>query len=88
MTDSIPAQTDKIISIRGLLALGTPVGVISLAYLVLFVPVPEPGKDILLMIIGALLMRMSDAYAYFFGSSAGSEKKTDAIIATGQDKAP
>lgn len=93
MTDQPPArtaiassQTDGIWSIRGLLALGTPLAVISLAWLVFFVPVPETAKDILLTIIGALLMRMSDAYAYFFGSSAGSEKKTDAIIAQGDPK--
>lgn len=53
-----------------------------LAFLVLK-PIPEINRDMLNLAVGALLGSFSTVIGYFFGSSAGSQEKTN-IIAKSQ----
>lgn len=48
---------------------------------VLFVPVPGTVRDIVLVLIGALIASFKDVTGYFFGSSAGSAAKDETIRA-------
>ena len=48
----------------------------TLAYM-LGRPIPEVGRDVLLVLVGALAAKFSDIVSYHFGSSAGSARKTE-----------
>lgn len=54
-------------------------GFFATVFIALFVPTPAALRDILLVLIGALVGSFKDVTAYFFGSSAGSAAK-DATI--------
>ena len=43
--------------------------------------IPSPVKDILLVMLGALLASWKEITGYFFGSSSGSARKDDQIAA-------
>ena len=49
------------------------------AYMIAF-GVPETGEQSLLIMLGALSAKFGDVVAYYFGSSSGSSKKTDAMV--------
>jgi len=57
-------------------------GVVGICYSLLFHSPPTEAKDFLLMLLGLLGGMAKDVIGYDFGSSAGSEKKDDAMIAT------
>lgn len=42
--------------------------------------IDERTSGVLMTIIGVLIACLKDVYAFFFGSSKGSEKKDDALI--------
>lgn len=45
-----------------------------------FVPIPDgPGRDALLIVVGAVVALVKDVYQFEFGSSRGSKEKTDAL---------
>jgi hypothetical protein len=49
-------------------------------------PIPTNSRDILLVVIGALIAMVKDVFGYYFGSSEGSARKTELLnppIATG-----
>lgn len=52
-------------------------------YLLIYQVVPLDNKDILLIVIGALVAKFGDVVGYFYGSSRGSADKTD-IMANGK----
>lgn len=54
-------------------------------YLLIKNPAPVENKDILLIVIGALVAKFGDVVGYFYGSSRGSADKTD-IMANGKAK--
>lgn len=62
------------------LAWTVTIGFFATLITMLFVTPPAASRDIFLMLIGALIGRFGDVYAYFFGSSKGSARK-DVIIA-------
>jgi hypothetical protein len=43
------------------------------------VQIPDANRDAVMMVLGALLLRLSDVYAFHFNSSAGSQKKDNTI---------
>lgn len=61
------------------MALLVTLAVIGALYLLCYVPMPGPSKDAILMIIGGLIARLSDVYSYYFGSSEGSQRKTEIL---------
>lgn len=68
---------------QGFLAIAIIV-LVSIIVLILLLHSPaldDKTSAVLTAVIGALLMNLKDVYSYFFGSSKGSEKKDDALIA-------
>jgi hypothetical protein len=50
-------------------------GLIGIALVLFLTEVPDGAEEMLLMIIGALISRAGDVYAFYFGSSRGSKDK-------------
>lgn len=48
-------------------------------YLLAKVEMPLTNKDLLLIVIGALVAKFGDVVAYFFGSSKGSSDKNEML---------
>lgn len=67
---------------KAYMALLITAAIIAALFLLVYVPMPGPSKDAILMIIGGLIARVSDVYAYYFGSSEGSQRKTELLGAT------
>ena len=55
------------------------VGFFTMIYLLIKSSVPEPNKDLLNLVVGALIGSFASVVGYFFGSSAGSAKKDETI---------
>ena len=51
-------------------------------YLLFFQPFPEASKDVLLIVVGALIAIVKDVYGYYFGSSESSARKTELLTAS------
>lgn len=56
-------------------------GLMGIAYVLMFHAPQTEVKDFLLMLLGVLAAMAKDVIGYDFGSSSGSEKKDDAMIA-------
>ena len=54
-------------------------GFFVLLYLLVSKTVPDVNKDLLNLVVGALIGSFASVIGYFFGSSAGSQKKDDII---------
>ena len=56
--------------------------------LLLFMPIPKENVETLNLAAGALLIAFGTVVGYFFGSSAGSQRKTDMLskIETDENK--
>jgi len=48
-------------------------------YLLIFVEIPQGNKDILNIILGALIAAFGGVVNYFYGSSSGSAAKTEML---------
>jgi len=72
---------DKMPTILGLSVTG---GFFGLVGLMAFHAFPEQTKDVLLMLVGALTVGWKDVMGYFFGSSAGSDRKTEILASEKQ----
>jgi hypothetical protein len=68
----------KMPAVLSLLAVGTLAFCI---YMIGFHTLPVTGHDAMLILLGAVTATYKDIYGYFFGSSAGSDRKTE-IMAT------
>lgn len=63
-----------------ILAVVAVVGLVGLTWMMLYVTVPAgPGRDVLMMLSGALITIVKDVYAFEFGSSRGSKDKDQVI---------
>lgn len=51
----------------------------ALLYMLVASEVPASNKDLLNLIVGALIGSFASVTGYFFGSSAGSAKKTELL---------
>jgi len=51
-------------------------GFFFILYMIFLVEMPEPNKDIGLILLGVLGAKFGDVIAYFYGSSKGSSDKT------------
>jgi hypothetical protein len=75
---SVKDHTPKI------LAYSVTGGFFTLLYVMAFHSVPDATKDILMIMIGSLGTAWAGLISYYFGSSAGSARKTDLL--GGKDK--
>lgn len=65
-----------------MLALAAVATLMGCIYMLGFRSIPDTGHDALLILLGAVTVTYKDVYGYFFGSSAGSDRKTE-ILANG-----
>lgn len=61
------------------LALGTVTLSFVLFAVILFVPVNQEGKDIIIYVLGALTSAVTMILGYYFGSSVGSKDKSQQL---------
>jgi hypothetical protein len=61
-------------------------GYFVLLYLLLLRIVPEQNRDLLNLVVGALIGSFAAVVQYFFGSSSGSAKKDETISAIASNK--
>lgn len=64
---------------KAYLAILITVAVIGLVYLLMTIPIPAGAEKTLFMALGGLLTQLGTVVAYFFGSSEGSQRKTEII---------
>jgi predicted CDP-diglyceride synthetase/phosphatidate cytidylyltransferase len=55
------------------------VAVIGALFMLIRVAIPVESKDAVLLVLGALLMRVADVCSYYYGSSEGSQRKTELL---------
>jgi uncharacterized membrane protein len=63
--------------LKGYLATLMIIAFIGLVYLLLDKKVPEQNNDLLMVLLGAMVGTVKDLYGYYFGSSEGSQRKTE-----------
>ena len=61
--------------LAGLIIIGFFILLIALVY----IPIPESNKDLLNLVVGALIGSFATIVGYFFGSSSSSAKKDETI---------
>lgn len=54
-------------------------------YLLFFIRIDITAKDLLNVLLGALVTNLATVYSYYFGSSAGSERKTEILNGQKED---
>ena len=69
-----------------ILAAAITVGFFGILFWMFVYGVPKNGNEALLLMLGALQTAFTGVIAYYFGSSAGSKAKTDALAAKGDGK--
>ena len=62
------------------LAAAVTTGLLAIAGALFFVAPSPEAKDALLMIIGALMTRVSDVYGYYFGNNKANDEKSSADL--------
>lgn len=78
MADNEKSQTN----IRGFLAILVSLGFFAVLAILLLIPtVSLPSKDLLLVMLGALLAGFKEVLGWYYGSSSGSAKKDETIAA-------
>lgn len=74
--------------IRAILALLPAAAVVGVIFYILMSANFEPLKDVLLILIGALVGMAKEGSGFFMGSSQGSADKTDAMIQSARETKP
>ena len=59
------------------------IGFFALLLVLVFVTIPEQNKDILNIVIGALIGAFTAVVGYFYGSSLGSKEKNEMLRKNG-----
>lgn len=54
-------------------------GFFALLYILIYAGIPEQNKEILNIVVGALIGSFTSVVGYFFGSSLGSKDKTEVM---------
>ena len=66
-------------TMRGILAALAVLMVAAALGLLFFRDTPPSNKEIISAVIGAVLIKLTDVYGYYFNSSAGSQRKDETI---------
>lgn len=70
---------------KAYMALLVTAAVIGVMVILCYTPIPLSSKDAVMLVLGGLLARMGDIYSYYFGSSEGSQRKTELLKGTTDD---
>jgi len=65
-----------------MLAWAAVLTLLACIYMLGFRTLPPTGHDVLMMLLGTVAATYKDVYGYFFGSSAGSDRKTELLSQT------
>lgn len=71
---------------KAYMALLVTAGMLAVIFSLMQMEVPSSAKDVLLVVLGALVAIVKDVFGYYFGSSEGSQRKTE--IMQGTDATP
>ena len=52
---------------------------VAVLFIICFAPVKDTSREILLVLLGTLTGVVKDVYCFYFGSSAGSDRKTELL---------
>lgn len=77
MQIQVRSQTPNVLSALAVVSLLGCIGLVA------FVPLPDKSMDAILILLGVVAGSYKDVYAYYFGSSAGSDRKTE-LMASGK----
>ncbi len=61
------------------MALLVTVGLLGVVFALMSVELKDASKDVLLVVLGALVAIVKDVFGYYFGSSEGSQRKTELL---------
>lgn len=67
-------------NVAPLLAIIAVAATLALFYLMIFIKLDPTAKDVVLYILGVLSTIVSQIFAYYFGSSAGSRAKQEQLF--------
>ena len=65
--------------LKAWLAVLAIVAFIALIYHLLYTKVPSENNDVMMILVGALIAIVKDLYGYYFGTSEGSQRKTELL---------
>jgi len=73
---------------KAYLGLLITIAVIGFLYLLAYIDIPSASNDAIMLVLGALLMRLADVFGFYFGSSESSQRKTEILNAQAEAKQP
>jgi CDP-diglyceride synthetase len=65
--------------LKAYLAILAIIAFIALMYHLLYTKVPAENNDVMMILVGALIAIVKDLYGYYFGTSEGSQRKTELL---------
>ena len=82
LRETLGRQTDDVWGLLLMvLAILVTAGFFGIVLYILRFGLPESGKEALLLLLGSLGAAWTSVMAFYFGSSSGSQKKTEALTA-------
>lgn len=74
--------------VQAILAFAVVAGFFTVLGVLLFKPIPEGVKDLLLTLFGSLTTVLVQIYQFYFGSSKGSQEKTEVLSSKHKSEDP
>lgn len=82
--DAILSRTANLIPV--FLAVASTIGLFSAIGMLATKSVPAESHDAMMLLVGSLGTNWAAVMAFYFGSSAGSQRKTDLMAKNGEQK--
>lgn len=79
MIDIIKDYLSRVDAVKTCVALTSLITLAFMCYALVYVPIPESNKEALYILIGIISSTVSMIGNFYFGSSKGSQKKTELI---------
>jgi hypothetical protein len=75
-------------TVRAILAYASLAMLFAALVMLRVADLPQSVRDVVMVLIGALIALNKDAFGFFFGTSQSSQDKTDAMTAMGLEASP